>query len=441
MKFFSYQDSVLESPWGRFTKAELVRLALLGAALVMIITLYWTIRSLKDPIFVALVGIEYQPRAKILSLLIIFPLIMFYSKLVDLFSKTMLFYLFSGFYILFFVSTGFLLQTGTWGLGAGAATGPNNALGWMLYVAIESFGSMMVAIFWSFANSIYKTEEAKKAYPIILFMAQCGAVAGPTVVTYSAEIGIANIIFGSGILIATIPLFVRWYAVLHKHELEVKEKRDGKQHHAGLFEGVRIIATNPYVLGILGVSTIHESIHTVLDYQMKYVASSVYRTPEAFATFMGYYGQCVNVCALLWVITGSSYLLRKVGLPFCLMLYPLVVAGLVVLTYFFPTLWFFFGALVVFKMFNYALNNPTKEILYIPTDADTRYKSKAWIDAVGARSFKAIGSGMTNAFRASFKELSLYGSIGSLIMIAIWCGVSYFTGKRFTKLTAGTRSI
>ena len=44
-----------------------------------------------------------------------------------------------------------------------------------------------------------------------------------------------------------------------------------------------------------------------------------------------------------------------------------------------PDLWVVFGAMMLLKGFSYALNNPTKEILYQPTSQAVKYKSKSWI--------------------------------------------------------------
>ena len=46
---------------------------------------------------------------------------------------------------------------------------------------------------------------------------------------------------------------------------------------AGFFEGLRIIATRPYVLGIMLVSTLYEVISTIVDYQLKVMA---HNTPD-----------------------------------------------------------------------------------------------------------------------------------------------------------------
>ena len=47
--------------------------------------------------------------------------------------------------------------------------------------------------------------------------------------------------------------------------------------------------------------------------------------------------------------------------------------------------------MVFSKGLNYALNQPSKEQLYIPTTPETKYKVKAFMEMFGSRGSKAVG--------------------------------------------------
>ena len=64
-----------------------------------------------------------------------------------------------------------------------------------------------------------------------------------------------------------------------------------------------------------------------------------------------------------------------------------------------------FSVMMVIKGMSYALNNPTKEILYQATSTTIKFKCKSWIDTFGQRSAKAGGSIITNAFADSLPSL------------------------------------
>jgi AAA family ATP:ADP antiporter len=64
--------------------------------------------------------------------------------------------------------------------------------------------------------------------------------------------------------------------------------------------------------------------------------------------------------------------------------------------------------MILIKGMSYALNNPTKEILYQMTSTAIKFKCKSWIDTMGQRGAKATGSLLTNAFANSLADLIRY---------------------------------
>jgi ATP:ADP antiporter, AAA family len=71
--------------------------------------------------------------------------------------------------------------------------------------------------------------------------------------------------------------------------------------------------------------------------------------------------------------------------------------------------------------------------MYIPTSKDIKFKAKSWIDMVGNRSAKALGSGV-NAFFTNLSQLVFYGSIFSLGIVGIWISVAFYVGKTHKEL-------
>ena len=84
--------SFLKAWFGDFQREELKKFLKLGGIFALVIGVYWTLRPLKDSIFSSIVGVTYQPMAKLVSLIVLFPLVIIYSKLVDKFSREKLFY-------------------------------------------------------------------------------------------------------------------------------------------------------------------------------------------------------------------------------------------------------------------------------------------------------------------------------------------------------------
>jgi AAA family ATP:ADP antiporter len=97
-------------------------------------------------------------------------------------------------------------------------------------------------------------------------------------------------------------------------------------------------------------------------------------------------------------------------------------------------MWLSFGAVVIIKGLNYALNVPSKEVLYIPTSKDVKFKAKGWIDAFGNRTTKVLGAAVTNPLKGSINTLLSYGTVASLVIVACWIPVAIFVGNKFENL-------
>ena len=424
--------------WGDLTKEEFKKFGILSATFFFIIGSYWLLRPLKDGIFRAIVGIEYQPLAKIASLCVLIPLILFYSKLVDLFEKHKLFYIICSLYGLIFLTIAYLLTTSI-GL-VNTVSSPYRIFGWVTYIAIESFGSIVVALFWSFVASFIDSSAAKRGFAFIISGAQVGSILGPTLATYSEKFGIPFLGFVAACGIFMIPVLVMFFMqkVGYEYQLKQKEKKQEQliKSKTGIFEGLKLLFTKPYLLGILGIATFYEVIGTILDFQMKMLASQKFGANiEAFTSFMGRFGQVTNTIALLLALLGTSYLMRRFGLTFCLLTFPIIVGFVVGGVYINPTLLTVFISMVFVKGLSYSLNNPSKEMMYIPTSKDIKFKAKSWIDMFGGRSAKATGSAITATFRHSLSNLMFYGTIISLGFVGFWIMAALFVGKKFYKLT------
>lgn len=96
--------------WGDLTKEELKRFVILGVTMMLVIGIYWMLRVTKDGLFVELVGFrKWQPVAKMASVVVMVFAVLLYSKLLDLFKRTKLIYIFAWFYGISFIILGFLI--------------------------------------------------------------------------------------------------------------------------------------------------------------------------------------------------------------------------------------------------------------------------------------------------------------------------------------------
>ena len=149
------EDNMFEATftrlYGKMSWDEKARLFWLAATLFFIIGGYWLLRSIKDPIIIAIDGVEAIPKAKMLSVVVVTFGVAAYNELYDRFEPHELFYIIGSFYTVLFGTIGVALMHPTYGI-QNTDADPSRLLGWVSYCAIESFGSIGVTNFWAFVN-------------------------------------------------------------------------------------------------------------------------------------------------------------------------------------------------------------------------------------------------------------------------------------------------
>lgn len=416
--------------WGELSMEEIKRYGLLALTFFFIVGSYWLLKALKDAIFNDLVSFRYQPEAKIASVIVIIPLILLYTELVDRVGRHYLFYIVCSFYAATFAVIAYLIANPVAEMHSPLIDWiPGKALGWITYLAAESYGTITIAMFWSFMATMTNTAAAKRSYAMIVISGQTGAIVGPTLVTYAPTLGVPLLLYYGAIGIALVPLFIYVYITYFQTAAELQAL--DQPSTTGLFEGLHLLWTRSYLMGIFVVATVYEVVGTIMDYQMKILASAEYPTRELLAAFMGRFGQASNILALTFAIFGTSYFIRRFSIQMCLVLFPVSIALVLGYVLFNPSLYSIFVAMIMIKGLSYALNNPAKEMLYIPTSKDVKFKTKSWIDMFGSRYSKAMGSVVNKAIKT---DAILYGTLVSLGVVGFWVVIAVMVGKRYNRL-------
>jgi ATP:ADP antiporter, AAA family len=429
--------------WGDISDAELKKFGFLAMAFFILIGTYWALRSVKDALFDDLVGLAYQPYAKMSSVVVFSMMILLYGKITDMFQRTKLFFVICSFFSILFAIAGFAYSYPALSPYLHVPFIPGNILGWASYFAIESFGGITIAaLFWAFVTSITESASGKKGFPIIVLAGQVGNFLGATFVKeFVQTLGFTVVLYIISAAIMLIPVLIWLTLETTPNEFLLNDARDEggkKKKKTGAFEGIRLIFSHGYLMGVMVIATVYEVIITIVDFQFKTLARQVY-AKEAFASYMANYAQMNSLVSILFVFIGTGFLIRNFGVRLCLLAYP-AVAGLAIgLILFKPVLGAFFVAMIAVKAFSYALNNPVKELLYLPTSHDVKFKAKSFIDALGQKSAKATGSAVNASLigsggAAGLASLLTYGSLISMGIVGVWIVVAIGLGHRYDKI-------
>ena len=444
----------LRALWGDLSNEEIKKFGILAGTLFLIIGAYWLLRVMKNPSFDLLVGYEYQPIAKFASVFTVVLVVLIYSKLVDWFSAVSLFWILGLIYGLGFIFIGYFINnpdlvtvSPTSILAPLFAWIPGRGFGWFTYLFLESFGSIFVALFWSFVASRTSTESAKRGYGMIMSTTQLGVILGPLTVSYFAKSWGLPVLWAiGGTLVCLVPFIITFYTKVIPHDVVATPQSGAPKKKTGMFEGLKLLFSRSYLAGLFVVVAVYEVISTIVEFQMNMLIKKAYPASAdggaMFATLDAYNGTCVGVLSLFFALFGASFFMRRFGLKFCLVSFPVMIAITLLAVFAGYSLgadstqlmWLSFGAVIIIKGLNYALNVPSKEVLYIPTSKDVKFKAKGWIDAFGNRTTKLLGAAVTNPLKGSINTLLSFGTLASLAIIACWIPVAIFVGNKFEKL-------
>ncbi len=452
LRFFQW---ICRFNFGNFEKEEFKKFLRMGLIFALIIGVYWTLRPLKDAVFIQLVDKLQLPFAKTASVICLLPLVIFYTKLLEKTSREKMllilpvFYgvsllVFSGLMLMFQAPAGEIASRSSLFLIATKVTG------YVFYVFVESFGSLVIALFWAFATDTTIAASAKRGFPLVVAIGQIGGILLPYSVgglPHRLHLGTdaVSMLILSALVLTIIPL-VKYFlratpapllASFHgKNEAEVERKQE-----PGFFEGLKLLLKHRYLLGIFAANFIYEVVVTIFDFNFKISASTAY-SGVALSNYLSIYASSVSIVSLSCLLLGISNVTRFLGVGVALAAMPVIVAGALLGFLTLNSLSFLFALMVGSKAINYALNGPALKQLYIPTTPDVKFKAQAWIETFGSRTSKQAGS----TFNMSLAPLqSAFGALagkshylmlsGALCfpLLGAWLVIAIFLGRSFRK--------
>ena len=173
LRFFQW---ICRFNFGNFEKEEFKKFLRMGVIFALIIGVYWTLRPLKDAVFIQLVGKFQLPFAKTVSVLALLPLVMFYTRLFEKTSREKMLVILPIFYGSRVVSFSFLMLDfrplqKTIANRSFFFLAATKVVGYRFTLFVESFGSLVIALFWAFATDTTDAGPQKGAFLLWLPLA------------------------------------------------------------------------------------------------------------------------------------------------------------------------------------------------------------------------------------------------------------------------------
>lgn len=445
-------QKIIAPLFGKFEKEELKKFLRMGFIFSLIIGSFWTIGTLRNALFVTYVGIVHVPYAKTVSLLLLIPAILGYARLLDRYGREKTFYIFalsSAALALFFGLFFAFFQNTTHASSDCCSAWISFVVGYLFFVFVECYGLLMTTLFWAIASDITLPAPATKGFPLVVALGQVGGIIGPYFInslprrlgfsTSALSLFIATIIIGS--LFYLMKNFFKstpHELLISYHGINEKEE-EKKQSEATFFEGIQLLVTHKYLLGIAAIIIFPEIITTIFDLHFHSLAAQQY-TGSALVEYFGAHGSVVNGMTLLFLLCGISNITRVLGITVALVMMPLLYGAAIFGFITLNSLPFLFFLMASSKAINYSLNGPAIKQLYIPTTHTVRFKTRAWMETFGSRGAREVGAlfnMLLGPLQRNFGDIAgrarhaVLGGYFGIVLVVMWFCIALFLGKKY----------
>jgi len=374
--------------------------------------------AVKQVIFLDVVGTEQEPVAKSLVLVVLFPFIVIYSILVSLMPSprslvATMCALFTG----VFLSITALIVLDELENGKISPW-----IAWTLYFATEIRSVFMMPMVWSVIADVSTAEMSRKAYPFLFFVTQLGGIGGSIfamqVKALGGQVGLLLLASASFAIIggfswmgcsiiaessvderlpisATTELSARAPSLAENAEPPNAERRSvSSLASAALRDGLAglwLLLSRPYGFMVFFVSYAYLVPRSVLDYENVVLTKATFRDKEDQIAYIGSVSLYVNIGVALVSLLATRELVSLLGVARSLFVLPVVMAVSISMISSEFTLQVTTMAVVFASVVAYGLNQPCKEMLFVRTSRDIKYKAKSWSEMYGNHLMKMVG--------------------------------------------------
>lgn len=334
---------------------------------------------------------------------------------------------------------------------ASAVPSVRQYLGLLFYLWIGIFNMMVVAQFWAFANDLYTEDQGERLFPLLGLGQTGGAVAGASLAVVLVEpLGVYSMLLVSAALLVGCALLTqiahrresRSVSASHEH---AEKKPEAKGARKGAFE---LVLKNKYLLAIALFSLLFTWVNTNGEYMLgklfKEDASRAVeqgliaeadvkeRIASGFSRFFLY----VNIGTVLLQAFVVSRVIRYGGLKLAFFVFPLIALAEAFAVAILPALWVLRIGKTAENATDYSLNNTVRNMLWLPTTREMKYKAKQAVDTFFVR-MGDVSSAVLVFVAAGVLGLSVRAiAISNIVLCALWVLLAIRIVRAYRDLSA-----
>lgn len=258
------------------------------------------------------------------------------------------------------------------------------------YVFVDIFSVVLVEQFWSLTDSVSSDDEGRRSFWFVGTGGLVGGVLGGLLASWLVKytpLTTPDLLYACATLLLVV--WVLNYAMFRAGLYA--EVHEAPQREAGDW---RVMFRNRYLVLIALLLCCSQLAQPVVEYQFLDTAGREYVELDARTAFISEFFALLGLVSIAVNVAITPLIHRNFGAIGGLLLQPLTLTACSAAFWVSPSLWTAGAMKIGDRGLSYSINRASKELLYIPVDPVLTYQAKAWIDMVGYRLFKGIGSGL-----------------------------------------------
>jgi AAA family ATP:ADP antiporter len=267
-------------------------------------------------------------------------------------------------------------------------------IGFFFYIWVGIFSLSIIAQFWSYANDIYTKEAGDRLFPVIGIGMTAGSPLGAWIAggMFQAHLAPPLMLYlAAALLLVTAGIYVlvnRGGGAAHRAAAKEQEALRGRS-------GFTLVIASRYIGLIAVLLVIYNCVNTVGEYILSNlvvahatevaVADPAFDKSAYIGAFYGDYLLWVSIVSLLLQAFVASRLVRSFGVAGVLFALPFIALGGYGVVALGATLGIVRWAKTAENATDYSIMNTAKQLLWLPTSREEKYKAKQAVDSFFVR--------------------------------------------------------
>jgi AAA family ATP:ADP antiporter len=312
-------------------------------------------------------------------------------------------------------------------------------LGFVFYVWVGIFSLTTIAQFWSYANEIYSHPEGERLFPLIAVGSAAGAPLGAALAGGLFRLGVPTPVMmeiAAGILLLHLGL----YRVVSNRLRTGAAKVPEEPIAAG--NGFALVLKSRYLSLVALLFVLLNVVNTIGEYILGNAVVTAADGQSAFSKeafigqFYGTYFFWTNVVTVALQALAVSRIVKWLGMAGVVLALPVVAFGGYGLAAAGAGLLALRAVKIAENGTDYSVMNTAKQMIWLPTSREEKYKAKQAIDTFFVRSGDMLAAGVVFLGTHSLQ----YGVAGfaraNVLIVSIAIGVAILFLREYRLLTA-----